>query len=320
MNLKCYRINEENQLAETPFETLQESWSRGEGCYWIDVEDYQTEELSTWLSSFNLSSVAMQVCTEQGETTRVVPLRQEVFFGFPVYASGAASNRVFLTFLCLKNLCITLHRTPIESLPKIARASSSGLGLPEATTSTLVSTLLIGLGAPIVDGTVAARTAVLALEERMDHDPDAVEIGQILNQGDVIRGLDSIVSEHVFCFAMLGLVDSPVLSLAANGYFHTVTSTAQHLDRTVDRLETHVADLRQRYGMNQQDRTNRHLAVLTAVAAIFLPLTLLTGIYGMNFAIMPELHFRYSYPIVLGCMVILAGGLVCYFRSRGWFK
>jgi len=64
MKLKCYRINEENQLAETPFETLLESWSRGEGCYWIDVEDYQTEELSTWLSSFNLSSMAMQVCTQ----------------------------------------------------------------------------------------------------------------------------------------------------------------------------------------------------------------------------------------------------------------
>ncbi len=59
MNLKCYRITEDNQLAEIPFETLQESWSRREGCYWIDVEDYQTEELSTWLSSFNLSSVAM---------------------------------------------------------------------------------------------------------------------------------------------------------------------------------------------------------------------------------------------------------------------
>ncbi len=262
----------------------------------------------------------MKVCTEQGETTRVVPLLQEVFFGFPVYASGATSNRLFLSFLCLKNLCITLHQTPIESLSKITRDLSGGLGLPEATTSTLVSTFLVGLGASTVDGAEAARTTVLALEERMDHDPDAVDIGQILNQSDLIRGLESIVSEHVFCFGMLGLVDSPALSLAANGYFHSVTSTAQHLDRTVDRLETRVADLRQRYGMNQQDRTNRHLAVLTAVAAIFLPLTLLTGIYGMNFEIMPELHFKYSYPIVLGCMVILAGGLVCYFRSRGWFK
>jgi magnesium transporter len=249
-----------------------------------------------------------------------VPLRQEVFFGFPVYASGAVSDRVFLSFLCLKNLCITLHRTPIESLSKVARASSGGLGLPEATTSTLVSVLLVGLGAPIVDGTEAARTAVLALEERMDHDPDAVEIGQILDQSDVIRGLDSIVSEHVFCLSMLGLVDSPALSLAANGYFHTVTSTAQHLDRTVDRLEIRAADLRQRYGMNQQDRTNRHLAVLTVVAAIFLPLTLFTGIYGMNFDVMPELHYKYGYPVALGFMAILAGWLVWYFHYRGWFK
>jgi len=320
MNLKCYRITEDNQLAEIPFETLQESWSRGEGCYWIDVEDYQTEELSTWLSSFNLSSVAMKVCTEQGETTRVVPLRQEVFFGFPVYASGATSNRVFLSFLCLKNLCITLHRTPIESLPKMARALSGGLGLLEATTSILVSTLLVGLAAPFVHGTEAAGIAVLALEEQMDHDSDAIEIGQILDQSDAIRGLDSIISEQVFCFSRLGTVESPALSLAANSYFHTVPSTAHYLDRVIDRLQTRVADLRQRYGMNQQDRTNRHLAVLTVVAAIFLPLTLLTGIYGMNFEVMPELQYRYSYPIFLGFMVILAGGMVFYFHSRGWFK
>ena len=320
MNLKCYRITEANRPAETPFETLLESWSRGEGCYWIDVEGYQTEELSTWLSSFNLSSVAMKVCTEQGETTRVVPLRQEVFFELPVYAAGATSNRVSLAFLCLKNLCITLHRTPIERLSEIARTFSVWLDLPAPTTSTLVCVLLVGLATPVVNQTEAARTAVFGLEERMDHDPDAVEISQILKQSDVIRGLEAIVSEKVFCYNSLGLVESPALSLADNGYFHTVTSRAQYLDRTLDRLETRVADLRQRYGMNQQDRTNRHLAVLTVVAAIFLPLTLFTGIYGMNFDVMPELHYKYSYPVALGFMVILAGGLVWYFHYRGWFK
>ena len=81
-----------------------------------------------------------------------------------------------------------------------------------------------------------------------------------------------------------------------------------------------MADLRQRYGMNQQDRTNRRLAVLTVISAIFLPLTLFTGIYGMNFEVMPELHYKYSYPVALGFMAILAGGLVWYFHYRGWFK
>ena len=74
------------------------------------------------------------------------------------------------------------------------------------------------------------------------------------------------------------------------------------------------------YSMNQQDRTNQRLAVLTVISAIFLPMTLLAGIYGMNFEVMPELHFRYAYPAVLVLMVAVAAGMILYFRSRGWFK
>ena len=72
--------------------------------------------------------------------------------------------------------------------------------------------------------------------------------------------------------------------------------------------------------MNQQDRTNQRLAVLTVISAIFLPMTLLAGVYGMNFEVMPELHFRYAYPAVLVLMVAVAAGMILYFRSRGWFK
>ena len=71
---------------------------------------------------------------------------------------------------------------------------------------------------------------------------------------------------------------------------------------------------------NQQDRTNQRLAVLTVISAIFLPLTLLAGIYGMNFDVMPELHYRYAYPLVIGLMVAVAIGMILYFRTRGWFK
>ena len=320
MHLTCYRITEDNQLAEISFETLRVSWSRGEGCYWIDVEDFQTEELTDWLRSFNLSSAAMHVCTSPEETTRVIPLRQEVFFAFPVYEAGAPSNRVFLSFLCLKNLCITLHRKPIESLSRTARILSGDLDLTEATTSALVCTILVGLTAHNFDISGAAKTVLLGLEERMDHDPSTVELGDILDQGSAIRVLDGIVSEQVVCFDILRAVESPVLSLATNGYFQAVTSNSQYLDRVIDQLEKRVADLRIQYGSNQQDRTNQRLALLTVISAIFLPLTLIAGIYGMNFDSMPELHYRYGYPVTIGLMVILAGGLFWYFRHRGWFK
>ena len=51
------------------------------------------------------------------------------------------------------------------------------------------------------------------------------------------------------------------------------------------------------------------LGLLTVLSAIFMPLTLIAGIYGMNFDVMPELHWRYGYFVVLGTMAVIAGGL-----------
>jgi len=69
-----------------------------------------------------------------------------------------------------------------------------------------------------------------------------------------------------------------------------------------------------------QDRTNSRLRLLTILSAIFMPLTLIAGIYGMNFKHMPELSWRYGYPAAVGAMLLLAVGLMLYFYRRGWFR
>jgi magnesium transporter len=66
------------------------------------------------------------------------------------------------------------------------------------------------------------------------------------------------------------------------------------------------------------NRTNEIMRVLTIMASIFIPLTFLAGIYGMNFQHMPELNVWWSYPLVLGLMVGVALGMTIYFMRRGW--
>ena len=67
------------------------------------------------------------------------------------------------------------------------------------------------------------------------------------------------------------------------------------------------------------NKMNEVMKILTIVASIFIPLTLLTGIYGMNFDNMPELHYKYSYFIFLGVMVFLLIGMVWFFKKKRWF-
>ena len=71
-------------------------------------------------------------------------------------------------------------------------------------------------------------------------------------------------------------------------------------------------------------RMNESMMVLTIIATVFIPLSFVVGLYGMNFdgAVsswnMPELRWRYGYPAVIGLMLLIVLGELCYFRRRGW--
>jgi magnesium transporter len=76
-------------------------------------------------------------------------------------------------------------------------------------------------------------------------------------------------------------------------------------------MEIHLA--------TQNQRLNEVMKVLTVIATLFIPLTFIASIYGMNFEHMPELHTRWGYPAALGLMAVVAGGLLLYFKHRGWW-
>jgi magnesium transporter len=72
------------------------------------------------------------------------------------------------------------------------------------------------------------------------------------------------------------------------------------------------------YNTNINNSANDVMKVLTIFAAIFIPLTFIAGIYGTNFDYLPELHYRYSYFIMLGVMFILALLMLWFFRRKRW--
>ena len=70
----------------------------------------------------------------------------------------------------------------------------------------------------------------------------------------------------------------------------------------------------------QGQRMNEIMKVLTIVSSIFIPLTFIVGVYGMNFKHMPELEYQYGYYTVIGVMLLIGLSLLVYFSRKGWLK
>jgi magnesium transporter len=73
------------------------------------------------------------------------------------------------------------------------------------------------------------------------------------------------------------------------------------------------------YSNNISNKLNGIMKTLTVVGAIFIPLTFIVGVYGMNFDYMPELHFPWAYPVLMLIMLIISLGMIIYMKSRKWF-
>jgi magnesium transporter len=87
---------------------------------------------------------------------------------------------------------------------------------------------------------------------------------------------------------------------------------------TVESYREAISGIMEVHLSSASNRLNKVMKVLTIISTIFIPLTFIVGVYGMNFTNMPELSHPYAYPIVWGVMVFVALGMVAFFKSRDW--
>jgi magnesium transporter len=110
----------------------------------------------------------------------------------------------------------------------------------------------------------------------------------------------------------------PYMSNETDVYFIDIYD---HISRVVDSLDSYRESLtgllELQMGM-KSDRMNEIMKTLTIISSIFLPLTFIVGLYGMNFRVMPELGWAYSYPLVLCLMFAITVFMVIYYKRKKW--
>jgi magnesium transporter len=156
------------------------------------------------------------------------------------------------------------------------------------------------------------------LEDLVVASPDRETLTDIYDVKRTLADLRRAIWPLRDALGSLSRGDSPRVMPATLPYLRDV---ADHAIRTLDTIETYrdtSATLIDMYMSSVSNRMNDVMRVLTVIATVFIPLTFIVGIYGMNFSHMPELEWRWGYPAVWVFMVVTVLGLVVFFRRRGW--
>jgi magnesium transporter len=193
------------------------------------------------------------------------------------------------------------------------------LKLAKGSMPSLLSALLARESLLVSKMAIELRSELYRMDEQMDKNPESIEIGDIHDQKKLLRVYDTVSSSQIVCFDMLRSLDENLLNLIEYPmYFQLATTNASNTSQVLLRLDKTITDLSLRYDTNEQEKMNHRLGVLTILSAIFMPITFLAGIFGMNFDNMPELHLTWGYPIALVVMAGVALGLYFYFKKDGW--
>jgi magnesium transporter len=317
INARVFRAGEE--LTDVPVEDLSELRSEPGTLVWVDVTGGSDEEIDQMGEEFSIHPLALEDCHHQHQRPKVDQYQQHlllVAYGTEAAIQGEPTRLHELDLVAGENFLVTFHQVPPIDAPAVAKRIQAHPELAYHGAGFLLYVVLDEL----VDTFVPAMDRI---GERVEDLGEDVFAGRQV-QNDVFALRRDLVTIRrvvgpmgdamtVLLRRELGLFDEETRHYLQDIYDHLlrITQTVEaYQDLATGALEANLTVV--------SNKVNEVARTLTAYAAIFAALTLVSGVYGMNFEHMPKLHWRLGYPYALGLMLGLAAGLWGFFKRKGW--
>ena len=156
------------------------------------------------------------------------------------------------------------------------------------------------------------------LEEQVLHTADNKSLQEIQHLKKQLIKLRKAVIPLREAVATLEKDTTFLIEGGTTRYLKDVYEHIIHVNESIDVLRDTLTSIMDLYLSGVSNKMNQVMKVLTIIATIFIPLTFIAGIYGMNFDYMPELHWKYGYFIVWVIMLIVLIIMVIYFKRKRW--
>lgn len=296
-------------------------WVNTDTVRWIHLEGCGDEKLAP-LAEIGLHAHILELMAEDVLGPIVTSVDRTVFVQFPANLVDGSGQLQYASFTSHSSLVITVSAGPCTNIDRVRRDLASSRPLSSSNASEIMLRILesaVDSGATDVIGqrqrTLAISDAVLGQERRVDGSEE------ILRARRTIARVTRFIEEIGYCAGQLAIADLPLDTVAANrARFRDLLTAVENLHRIAGRVEDGLGDLHSHFLSGQQERTNRRLNVLTVVSAIYLPATLIAGVFGMNFEDIPLTQVPHGYFFALAVMLIIIAGQFVYFFRKGWFR
>ena len=327
------RKDEGGQWCSTNLESLPDKIDE-DSILWVDAEDPSEEEVAKLTSYFELVNFNVKEFDEHGRRSRIEEAENRIscFVSYPSSAEFITAARTKWIALTISNRwIISVHKghsdITCEIYKKISTHGYFALSLMPSTDILLYIILdLILNECFIVSDMVHERLQFLSQEAAKGFRQRPKESNRSIGL-EVARSREQVLALR----QAIGPLRE-VVARTARGEFAIVSSSTlprfeDLYDRTIsliDVVDTHreeIQDIVELIINAQTLTTNNIIRVLTIISAIFLPLTLIAGIYGTNFGrgfSVPGSNYSYGFYIMIVVMIGVAAGLIVVFRRKGW--
>ncbi len=286
------------------------------GWVWIDVTETSEDDLSQLAATLDLDSFTVDDLRQLGELPRMEELEDGIFVVASTPSGDATRLRLSeIDMLLRPNLLLTVHPEPIPELDHLWDAATQSSDLLTGPDVALSRILELGGRRMLTLITVLDEEAERLEDMAIDGDPEVPIHLQALRR-DVLL-LRRVVAPQRDALRQLHqkhpLIGQQARRRNSSAYYDLV-----RIMESLEASRAQLASVLETYRSTVAESMNEVMKVLAVFSAIVLPLSLIAGIYGMNFAHMPELAQPWGYFAVLGVMVGLGLALWIYFSRRGF--
>jgi magnesium transporter len=288
---------------------------------WADFEAPTEAEDEILASVFNFHPLAIEDCVTESHLPKLDDYGDYLFLvvhGARRGETAGTFNTIEVNFFVGKRFLVTFHREHLKSIDKTKKRSQLNvIPLSKGLDFLLYEIMdaLVDNYFPILD---YFDEAIEELEQESFDNPTRSTLDRIFALKRDVTALRRITGPQREIFNRLSRDPFPVISRRAAPYFRDVYDHLYRISDLSDSYKELSASLMEAYLMVVSNRLNEVIKVLTLLATVMLPLTVITGIYGMNFRFMPELEWKYGYFAVLGLMGGVVFGLLYFFKRRKW--